>query len=127
MSLQGHRVLVIEDEPLIAFDLKEALICAGADAVDIAGTVDEAVREAQSPEITAAIVDLRLGGQSVRDAVQRLTDRNVPFIFYTGLAETPTARSWPKVPLLLKPLPPDEVAGTLGRVAAAYIRTPGML
>jgi hypothetical protein len=56
--------------------------------------------------------DLRLNGQSVRDAVRQLADRDLPFLFYSGLA-TPTARSWPRVPLLLKPLPAELVANTV--------------
>jgi hypothetical protein len=56
--------------------------------------------------------DLRLNGQSVRDAVRQLADRDLPFLFYSGLDATPTARSWPRVPLLLKPLPAELVANT---------------
>jgi hypothetical protein len=67
---------------------------------------------------TAAIVDLRLHGQSVREAVERLSARDLPFLFYTGHGETPTAASWPSVPLLLKPLPPGEVVGMLARVVS---------
>ena len=120
LTLQGHRVLIIEDELLIALDLQAALIQIGAEVIGVAATADEALAAVASPSLTAAIVDLRLNGQSVRDAVQTLTDRNLPFIFYSGLEGTPTARSWPKVPLLLKPLPPEEVASTLARVASAH-------
>ena len=120
LTLQGHRVLIIEDEPLIALDLQEALIQVGAEVIGVAATAEEALAAVASPSLTAAIVDLRLNGQSVREAVQALTDRNLPFIFYSGLEATPTARSWPKVPLLLKPLPPEEVANNLARVASAH-------
>ena len=120
MILQGHRVLVIEDELLIALDLKEALIQVGADVVGVAATVEEALVAVAAPGLTAAIVDLRLNGRSVRDAVQILTDRDLPFIFYSGLEATPTAHSWPKVPLLLKPLPPEQVAEALARTVSAH-------
>ncbi len=122
MPLHGHRVLIIEDELLIALDLKEALIQVGADVVGIAATAQEASEAVAAPNLTAAIVDLRLNGQSVREAVQRLTDRDLPFIFYSGLDGTPTARSWPQVPLLFKPLPAEEVAETLARVVSARRR-----
>ena len=120
LTLHGHRVLIIEDELLIALDLQGALVQIGAEVIGVAATVGEALVAVASPNLTAAIVDLRLNGQSVREAVQALTDRNLPFIFYSGLEATPTARSWPKVPLLLKPLPPEEVANTLARVASAH-------
>ena len=73
--LQGHRVLIIEDELLIALDLQEALSQIGAEVSGIATTVEEALVAVASPSLTAAIVDLRLSGQSVRDAVQALADR----------------------------------------------------
>jgi len=120
LTLQGHRVLIIEDELLIALDLKEALIQVGADVVGVAATVEEALVAVAAPGLTAAIVDLRLKGRSVRDAVQILTDRDLPFIFYSGLEATPTAHSWPKVPLLLKPLPPEQVAEALARTVSAH-------
>lgn len=69
------RVLIIEDEPLIALDLQEALIQVGADVVGVAATVEQALLAVAAPNLTAAIVDLRLNGQSVRDAVQQLADR----------------------------------------------------
>ena len=49
----------------------------------------------------------------MRDAVQQLADRDLPFLFYSGLDATPTARSWHRVPLLLKPLPAELVANTV--------------
>jgi DNA-binding NtrC family response regulator len=92
--LRGHYVLIIEDEPLIALDLEHALSSAGAQ-VGISGTVDSALEAAKAPALTAAIVDLRLHGHSVRSVVERLSARDLPFIFYSGHTETPTAASWP--------------------------------
>jgi DNA-binding NtrC family response regulator len=115
--LRGQHVLVIEDEPLIALDLQMALFSAGA-AVYIANTVDTALVVADAPAVTAAIVDLRLNGNSVRGVVQRLAKRDPPFIFYTGQTETPTAASWPAVPFLAKPLPAGQVVDVLVRVVS---------
>ena len=111
-------MLVIEDEPLIALDLELALSSAGA-AVGVASTVASALEAAEAPAVTAAIVDLRLHGQSVRDVVERLGARGLPFIFYTGQTETPTAASWPSVPLLVKPTPAGEVVDMLARIVSA--------
>jgi DNA-binding NtrC family response regulator len=115
--LKGQHVLVIEDEPLIALDLEQALTSAGA-AVGIANTAASALRAAGSPAYTAAIVDLRLHGQSVREAVERLAARDLPFLFYSGHTETPTAASWPRVPFLAKPLPATEVVDMLTRIVS---------
>ena len=62
---------------------------------------------------------LRLHGNSVREVVERLAARDLPFIFYTGQTETPTAASWPSVPFLAKPLPAGQVVDMLARVVSA--------
>ena len=114
--LRGQHVLIIEDEPLIALDLEQALSSAGA--VVHREYRRECTRGCRVASVTAAIVDLRLHERSVRDVVERLAIRNLPFVFYSGQTETHTASSWPGVPLLLKPLPPKEVVEMLARVVA---------
>jgi DNA-binding NtrC family response regulator len=116
--LRGHHVLVVEDEPLIALDLEQALSSAGAQ-VGISGTVENALVAAVAPPVTAAIIDLRLHGHSVRNVVELLATRDLPFIFYSGNAETPIAASWPSVPFLVKPLPASQVVDMLVRVVSA--------
>lgn len=116
--LRGQLVLLIEDEPLIVLDLEQALSSAGA-AVSVANTIAGALEAAQAPAVTAAIVDLRLHGHSVRSVVERLSARDLPFIFYSGHTETPTASSWPSVPFLVKPLPAGQVVEMLVRVVSA--------
>ena len=113
--LRGQHVLIVEDEPLI--DLEQALSAAGA-KVGISSTVDSALEAAEAPAVTAAIIDLRLHGQSVRNVVELLATRDLPFIFYSGNAETPTAASWPSVPFLVKPLLATQVVDMLARVVA---------
>ena len=117
--IPAQRILIIEDEPMIALDLKLAFSEAGAYVVGIASTVDEARKLAETPDITGAVVDLRLHGQSVRGVVQRLTDRAVPFLFYSGHDDAPTARSWPKVPLLTKPQEPAAILKMLAEIITA--------
>jgi len=116
--LLGQRILIIEDEPMIALDLKLALAEAGADVVGVASTIEEARELADQADITAAIVDLHLQGQSVRAVVQRLTDRAVPFLFYSGDDDAPTAKAWPQVPLLTKPQAPAKILGMLAEMIA---------
>lgn len=117
--LPAQRILIIEDEPMIALDLKLALAEAGADVVGVASTIDEALELVETPDITGAVVDLRLHGRSVREVVRRLADQEVPFLFYSGHDDAPTARSWPTVPLLTKPQPPAAILGMLAEIIAA--------
>ena len=121
--LRGQHVLVIEDEPLIALDLEQALSSVGATVIK-AGTVANALEAAATPEVTAAIVDLSLHGRSVRDVVERLTTRDLAFIFYTGHVDTPTAAACPSVPFLVKPMLAAQVVDMLARVVAQKRATP---
>jgi DNA-binding response OmpR family regulator len=118
-SLKGHHVLVVEDEPLIALDLEAALHDIGAQVIGPAGTLERALALANSESLTAAIVDLRLHGRSAREVVVRLVERAVPFIFYSGHLETPTARDLASVPIIFKPASSAQVVATLARVVTA--------
>jgi len=114
--LRGHRILIVEDEPLIALDLEATLTWAGAEIAGIGRTPEQALALAERPDLTGAILDLRLQNQSVRDVVGRLTERRIPFMFYSGFDEAPTARAWPKVPLLVKPATHERIVEVLAGV-----------
>jgi DNA-binding response OmpR family regulator len=114
--LRGQQIVIIEDEPVIALDLKLALAEAGADVIGVAATLKDALRLAEAPGLTGAIVDLRLQDGSAREVARRLTERGIPFLFYSGLDDSPTARSWPKAPLLTKPQSPAAVVDMLARI-----------
>ncbi|MEQ1718967.1 MAG: response regulator [Hyphomicrobium sp.] len=116
--LQGAHILIIEDEPLIALDVETAVRLAGAGLVSAAQTVEQALTMVEAPGLAGAIVDLRLQGQSVREVVKRLTERSIPFIFYTGADDIPTARSWPAVPVVSKPAAPQDAVCLLAQLIA---------
>jgi DNA-binding NtrC family response regulator len=84
-TIQGSRILVVEDEYIIAWDIANILKDAGAEVLGPYGRVEEvlALLEAR-PEITAAILDVRLHGASVFPVADILRRRGVPFIFATG-------------------------------------------
>lgn len=85
-QLAGRRVLVVEDEMLLALDLEEGLNDAGCDVVGPAGNLRTALALARSETIDAAILDVNLGGESVFPVAQALAARRVPFLFATAYA-----------------------------------------
>lgn len=91
---------------------------AGAQTV-LAATVDEALA-ALRPEITAAILDMGLNGESVRPVAQKLAELGIPFIFHSGKEESTTARGWSHAPIVIKPAAPGQVAEMLLRMIAAH-------
>ena len=81
--LVGRVILIVEDEPLIALDIKDAFEDAGAMAI-IARTLTAALVEVEEPSLSAAIVDHALGDGNSAELCGRLTTRNVPFVTYSG-------------------------------------------
>ncbi len=84
LSLQGARIFVAEDEVLIAMQLCDDLADVGAQIVGPAHALAEALECASEAEISAAILDCRLGRGSIEPVARRLAERDVPFVFYTG-------------------------------------------
>ena len=107
-SLLGCSILIVEDEPLIALDLYAALCAAGAGIV-AATDAREALRLTSRNEISAAVMDVKLGDHDCLEVCQALLHRRVPFVFHTGHAEADLVRAWPEVPVLIKPASPHEV------------------
>jgi DNA-binding response OmpR family regulator len=105
-------VLLVEDEPLIALDVEHHLRKAGARVIT-AGYLDAALSMAEHPDLSGAVVDLRLGAESAIPIFRRLAHRNLPFVVHTGYATDALQREWPSVPIIQKPATPDEITGAL--------------
>jgi DNA-binding response OmpR family regulator len=81
--LYGHSILVVEDNPLIAFDVAEVFQSAGARVV-ATRTLAEAGTAIERADIRAALLDYRLGDDDVAMLCQSLVDHHIPFMIYTG-------------------------------------------
>lgn len=84
LPLKGDRVLVVEDNYLLAMDVCEWLQAAGAEIVGPAPNAQEACRLLEDRAVDSAVVDINLGQGASYHVASRLTERNVPFIFATG-------------------------------------------
>jgi len=87
LPFAGRSILVVEDEPLIALELQLALEDMGA-TVHKAAALPAALALAERTTFSAAIVDFQLGGERCEDLCAELTQRGVPFMFYTGAPST---------------------------------------
>ena len=85
-ALKGIRVLLVEDDFLIMMDLEEVLSAAGAKVVAECHNVEDALDKVDD-EFEVAVLDMRLGRETVAPVARRLADRGVPFVFYTGQLE----------------------------------------
>ena len=99
----GRRVLVVEDEALVAMLLETILEDMGCMAVGPAATVDEGLRMAADEAVDAALLDVNVAGRQVFPVAQALKDRGVPFVFSTGYGEGGLPDEWRGQPTLQKP------------------------
>jgi DNA-binding response OmpR family regulator len=113
-SLAGLRILVLEDEFLIAMDVEQICRDHGADDVLIADSLTEFDRGELAPHFDAAIIDLMLGGVSTLGFAQRLRAAGIPFVFASGHSATEEVRSlFPDVEFVEKPYSGDDLVAAL--------------
>jgi DNA-binding response OmpR family regulator len=119
-TLHGCRVLVVEDEPLVALDIADALKSAGADVV-IARTLKDAVYEAMASTLTAAVIDHAMhDGVTTSDVCAALKERDIPFIVYSGFTKVEGACADGE--LVHKPATPTMLLASLQGVLAQHRR-----
>jgi len=87
LTLNGHRVLVVEDELLVGLDIADAFKGAGAEVI-IARTLRDAMHQAETLDLTAAVIDHVLqDGKRTSDVCAKLKERDIPFIVYSGFSK----------------------------------------
>ena len=112
-ALAGHCILVVEDEPLTALDLRECFEGAGAH-VFAATHLPHALRLAEHPDLSAAVLDYRLGQGDTAQIGCRLEERGIPFMFHSGY--TDMRQRWPDTVLLAKPANKHDLIEAVARV-----------
>ncbi len=104
----GRRVLLVEDEALVAAETAARLAAAGHAVEATAASLRDAVALAGEADVDAAVLDLNLGGTMSFPAALRLRERGIPFVFLTGYQhEGLIPRGFEDVPVLRKPCPPE--------------------
>jgi DNA-binding response OmpR family regulator len=93
-SLAGRLILVCEDEPLIAIDIADAFTKAGARVVT-ARSLREALVAADDGALSAAILDHVLQDGDSSELCDRLKERNIPFMLYSGFSKFAGAAAMP--------------------------------
>ncbi len=102
-TLAGKRVLIVEDEPLVAMELADHLAEAGAEIVGPVGNVPDALILIGREQFDAALLDANLAGMPVDDVAAALTRKNVPFAFVSGYGPESLPRSFAAAATLSKP------------------------
>ena len=106
----GASVFIVEDEPLIAFDIASILESADCKVIGPFANVSDTVSAATTDRIDIAILDVRLQGVPVWPIAEILQIRGVPFVFLTGYAPTdPFPAQFAHIVRLEKPFSKDQL------------------
>lgn len=116
-NLRGLRLLIVEDEFIIAFDLAQTLEDLGMAIVGPAGTVSQALAlvEAEGAHLDGAVLDVNLRDEQVFPVADALAARGIPFVFTTGYDAAILPARYADVPRCEKPVDKTVVADLLGR------------
>jgi CheY-like chemotaxis protein len=110
------RVLVVEDEYLVAMLVEDMLETLGFQVAEIASNIEAAVAAAERGEFDVAILDVNLNGTMSSPIADILTRRNIPFIFATGYGKSGPHERFAATPALQKPFEEADLAQALSAV-----------
>jgi CheY-like chemotaxis protein len=117
-ALAGLRVLVVEDEILVAMAIEDMLNDFGCDTVGQASNITEALSTIrQIAQIDVAVLDVNLAGEKIYPVSDALYARGVPFVFSTGFGPADLMHRYPACRLVNKPYRPDALAQALVALA----------
>jgi DNA-binding response OmpR family regulator len=115
--LAGRRILLVEDDPIIALHLKMMLEDAGAVVTGPTADLPTAFRLAEQHAHDAAVLDVRLERDDTLPLATLLLERQLPFLFQTSDARLVTGL-FPGVPILRKPFRPEDLVASLAELLA---------
>lgn len=111
--LAGARILVVEDEFLIAMQIQTIFEEEGAEILGPYHTMSDALKHVSVEDVTAASLDLNLGRETATPIADLLQRRGVPFLFYSVRTGDPALARWRNVRLIQKPAAPRDLADAM--------------
>jgi CheY-like chemotaxis protein len=113
-ALQGARILIVEDESILALDLENRLTREGCDVIGLASREAKALKVLEQERPDAVVMDLNLNGKLPTDLADALAARQIPFVIVTGYGkrgfDNPALQ---KAPRLHKPINTSELVRVL--------------
>jgi DNA-binding NtrC family response regulator len=112
-KLEGLRVLIVEDDAILLMDLEQILQSAGAEIV-LCRSVADALAALAENRIAAAVLDFRIGQETIVPVARQLSQRGTPFIFYTGqLTGDLALAEWRRCSVVIKPAPARKIVAAV--------------
>jgi CheY-like chemotaxis protein len=111
------RVLIVEDEIVVALFLEDVLEEFGYQVAGVVTQLDDAM--GREPDYDIALLDVHINGRHVFDFADMLAGRGIPFVFATGYGERGIPERHRCSPVLQKPFQPDDLKRILKDVTSA--------
>ena len=107
------RVLVVEDEILVAMLIEDMLADLGFEVLGPAMRLDAALKMALDESFDVAVLDVNLANEQSFPVAQLLQERGIPFVFATGYGLRGLDERFKEVTTLQKPFEPDQLANAI--------------
>jgi CheY-like chemotaxis protein len=118
---QQTRILIIEDEPMIALGLEDLLIASGFEVAGVAAKLAKALAMIELGALDAAIVDANLGGVSASPAGAALDAKGLPYLLVSGYSAKQQAEAFPGATIFLqKPFVPERLINVLREIVPSH-------
>lgn len=115
-ALEGVRVLVVEDEYLVAILIEQILVSAGCIVIGPVPRLRDALDAVDHDDYDTAVLDVNLAGERIDPVADALSERHVPFMFVTGYGANALPREYAERPHICKPFRMAELLGALSSV-----------
>jgi CheY-like chemotaxis protein len=116
MSLK--RILVVEDEMVVAMLVEDMIAELGYELAGIVSRVDDAMKLVDTDDFDVAVLDVHLNGRLIFPFADALARRRIPFMFATGYGERGIPREHAHCPVIQKPFRAEDLRRALARLAA---------
>jgi DNA-binding NtrC family response regulator len=113
-GFSGLKVLVVEDEPLIAMEVQDLLTESGCTVIGPASSVEQGMRLMKEEDVDGAVLDVNLGGEMVFPLADALAGQSIPFVYVTGYGKLLRACDHSR-PVLQKPYANQDLLNIIGQ------------
>jgi two-component SAPR family response regulator len=121
-DLTGCRVLVVEDEALIAFEIENILEALGCEIVGPVSTLETGLQLVQDAAVDAAILDVTVRGGKIYPVAEQLLARNIPFVLASGYEDWALPDTLRDFPRLTKPFTTAELVEVMRFLSGEFAR-----
>jgi DNA-binding response OmpR family regulator len=118
MGLKGVRILLVEDEGLVAMSVEDMLAELGCEVTASAAHLDVAIEKARAGGFECALLDVNLRGKEVFPVAEILSEQGIPFAFLSGYGRAGLPEKFRTRPVAAKPFQIEELAAAVSAALA---------